>query len=102
MPPSQGGRRRFESGRPLHRLAFEVRLGQNDSVKIAVEVVFDQKTRQWCVGMVTSPWIASCGRTPSEAKKMFREAFRAYFDAPRVASRASGKALPQIELLTVA
>lgn len=71
-------------------------------MKVAVEVRFDKETRQWCVGMLASPWIASCGRTSAEAKRMFLEAFRAYFEAPKKVGRISGNHGRKIQLVTVA
>lgn len=71
-------------------------------MRIAVEVVYDPETQQYCMGMVSPPWIASCGETRAEARRKFLEAFRAYFEPPSRVMRNDPKSKRRIELVTVA
>jgi hypothetical protein len=58
-------------------------------MRVAVEIVYDSDTRQWCVARMAPPWVASCARTLTEAKRKFSEAFQAYFETSSIASRRS-------------
>ncbi len=71
-------------------------------MRVAVEIVFDDETKQWCVGMMAPPWIASCGSTRTEAKRMFAEALQAYLEAPRIAAKGGSRGKGRVERIRVA
>ena len=71
-------------------------------MRVTVEVLLDPETQQWCCGMTSAPWIASCGATRAEARKMFLQAFRAYFESAPQPKRKASSARGQIEIIRVA
>lgn len=89
------------NGTDISRKAVALRRGRSP-MRVAADIVYDQQTQQWCVGMVAPPWVASCGRTPAEAKQKFAEALRAYFDAPAVSARGRLRPKGRVQRIDVA